>query len=176
VKITPVDIKNQKFAKSFRGYDSSEVEGFLELVATTMEDLLLENRKLNEKHTVVESTLKSYTNLESNLKDALVTAQKAAEEIRENAKKEAELLMRETRLKAERNLEEAYDAISSIKKQMADLENIKRDYLVRFKSLLDTHRNIIESMEKEDNLYKEEPLATDNKSQPKLNSDREIKL
>jgi cell division initiation protein len=176
VKITPVEIKNQKFAKSFRGYDPSEVEGFLEMVATSMEELLLESSRFKEKLSVAESTLKSYTDLESNLKNALVTAQKAAEEIRENAKKEAELLMRETRLKAERNLEEAYDAISRIKKQVTDLENIKRDYLVRFKSLLDTHRNIIESMEKEDDSYKEEPLAAGDKSQPKLNSDREIKL
>lgn len=176
MKITPVDIKNQKFAKSFRGYDPSEVEGFLEMLATTMEELLLENRKLKEQHIALESTLKSYTDLESNLKDALVTAQKVAEELRENAKKEAELLMRETRLKAERNMEEAYGTISTIKKQVADLENLKRDYLVRFKSLLDTHRNIIESMEKEDGSYKEEPLLAGNKSQPKLNSDREIKL
>jgi cell division initiation protein len=152
------------------------VEGFLELVASTMEELLLENRKLKESHTAVESSLRSYTDLESNLKNALVTAQKAAEEIRDNAKKEAELLMRETRLKAERNMQEAYDTISMIKKQVADLENTKRDYLVRFKSLLDTHRNIIESMEKEDDSYKEEPPLAGNKSQPKLNSDREIKL
>ena len=176
MKITPVDIKNQKFAKSFRGYDPSEVEGFLEMVATSMEELLLESSGFKEKLSVAESTLKSYTDLENNLKNALVTAQKAAEDIRENAKKEAELLMRETRLKAERNMEEAYGTISTIKKQVADLENLKRDYLVRFKSLLDTHRNIIESMEKKDTSYKEEPLLAGNKSQPKLNSDREIKL
>jgi cell division initiation protein len=176
VKITPVDIKNQKFGKSFRGYDPSEVEGFLEMTASTLEELLLENSRLKEKSSAAEATLKSYTDLESNLRDALVTAQKTAEEIRQNAQKEAELLMRETKLKAERNLTETYDTVSRIKKQIADLENQKREYLVRFKSLLDTHRNVVESMEKEEGSYKEEPLSAGKRSEIKLNSDKEIKL
>ncbi len=176
MKITPVDIKNQKFAKSFRGYDTSEVEGFLEMVASTLEELLLENSRLKEKSTSVESTLKGYTDLESSLKDALVSAQKSAEEIRENARKEAELLMRETKLKAERKMEEAYGALSRMKKQIADLENLKREYLARLKSLVDTHRNVIESMEKEEPPYKEEPLLAGNRNQSKPNSDKEIKI
>lgn len=176
MKITPVDIKNQKFAKSFRGYDPSEVEGFLEAVASTLEELLLENRQLKEEFSEAKATLKGYTDLESNLKDALVTAQKSAEEIRQNAQKEAELLMRETKLKAERNLQETYDTVSRMKKQIADLENLKREYFVRFKSLLDTHRNVVESMETEEEPYKEEPLLAGNRSESNLNSDKEIKL
>ena len=176
MNITPVDIKNQKFGKSFRGYDPSEVEGFLEMVASSLQELLLENNRLTESLCSVESTLKGYTDLESTLKDALVTAQKTADEVRQNAQKEAELLMRETKLKAERNLEETYGTLSRIKKRIADLENLKRDYLVRFKSLLDTHRNVIESMEKEEAPYKEEPLLAGSRSQPKTNSNKEIKI
>jgi cell division initiation protein len=176
VSITPVDIKNQKFGKSFRGYDPSEVEGFLDMVASSLQELLLERSQLKEKLALAESTLKGYTDLESNLKDALVTAQKTADEIRQNAQKEAELLMRETKLKAERNLEETFGTLSRIKKQIADLESLRRDYVVRFKSLLDTHRNVIESMEKDEAPYKEEPLLAGNRNQPETNSNKEIQI
>ena len=174
--ITPVDIKNQKFGKSFRGYDPSEVDGFLEIVCSTLEELLTKNNELKERLSSAESTLKGYTDLETNLKNALVMAQKSAEEIRDNAQKEAELLMRETKLKAERRTEEAYDALAKMKKQIADLENLRNEYVVRFKSLLDTHRSVIESMEKEDQPYKEELQMAGNRSQPESNSDQETKI
>lgn len=176
MKITPVDIKNQSFGKSFRGYDPSEVDAFLEMVSSTLEDLLQENSQLKEKLSSVEATLTGYKDLEGNLKQALVTAQKSAEEIRENAQKEAQLLMRETQMKAESKLEESYSLLSRLKKQIADLENLKKEYIIRLKSLLDTHRNILQSMEKEDRPYKEEPQLAGSHGQSKSDSDKEIKI
>lgn len=176
MRITPVDIRNQKFVKSFRGYNPSEVDGFLEVVSSTLEELLVENNELKERMLKAESTLKGYVDLESSLKDALITAQKASEEIRENAQKEAELLMRETRLKAERNMEETYEALSRMKKQIADLENLRTEYVARFRSLLDTYRNVMESMEREDQPYKEEPQPAGDQSRSQPSPDEEIQI
>jgi len=176
LKITPVDIKNQNFGKSFRGYDSSEVDTFLETVSSTLEDLIQENSQLKERLSSAESTLTGYRDLEGNLREALVTAQKSAEEIRENAQKEAQLLMRETQIKAERKLEESYGVLSRLKKQIADLENLKKEYLIRLKSLLDSHRNILESMEKEDRSYKEQLQLAASRDQSRSDSNREIKI
>jgi cell division initiation protein len=176
VKVTPVDIRNQKFGKSLRGYDVSEVDAFLELVCSTMEELTMENAGLKEKFSSAQSTLKGYTDLEGNLKQALVTAQKTAEEIRENAQKEAQLLMRETQLKAERKMEEAYEILDKLKKQIADLENLKREYMARLKSLVETHLKVLESMEKEDETYKEEPQLVGIQDKNKSDSDEEINI
>jgi cell division initiation protein len=176
VKITPVDIKNQQFGKSFRGYDPSEVDSYLEMVCSSLEDLIKENAGFKEKLSSVESTLVGYQDLEGNLKSALVTAQKSAEEIRENAAKEAQLLMRETKMKADRNLEEAYGTLSGLKKKIADLENTRREYLARLKSLVETHLRVLESMEKEDQTYKKEPQLAGSQGQPKSNSDEEMKI
>jgi cell division initiation protein len=176
VRITPVDIRNQEFGKSFRGYDPSEVDSFLERVYSSLEDLIKENAGLKERLSSVESTLIGYKDLEGNLKAALVTAQKSAEEIRENATKEAQLLMRETKIKAERNMEEALNTVAGLKKQIADLENTKRGYLARLKSLVETHLRVLESMEKEDQAYKEEPQLAGNRGQNRSNSDEEIKI
>jgi cell division initiation protein len=176
VKVTPVDIRNQKFGKALRGYDISEVNAFLELVCSTMEELTMENAGLKEKFSSAQSTLKGYTDLEGNLKQALVIAQKTAEEIRENAQKEAQLLMRETQLKAERKMEEAYGILDGLKKKIADLENLKREYLARLKSLVETHLKVLESMEQEDESYKEEPQLAGVRDKSEPNSDEEIEI
>jgi len=176
LKITPVDIKNQKFGKSLRGYDPSEVDAFLEMVASTLEDQVKENAELKEKLSSVESTLTGYKDLEGNLKEALLTAQKSAEEIRENAQKEAQLLMRETKMKAERKTEESYSLLSRLKKQIADLDNLKKEYIIRLRSMLETHLKVLESMEKEDQSYKEELQLAGNRDQSKLDSHKETKI
>lgn len=176
MKITPVDIKNQKFGKSLRGYDPSEVDAFLEMVASTLEDQVKENAELKEKLSSVESTLTGYKDLEGNLKEALLTAQKSAEEIRENAQKEAQLLMRETKMKAERKTEESYSLLSRLKKQIADLDNLKKEYIIRLRSMLETHLKVLESMEKEDQSYKEELQLAGNRDQSKLDSHKETKI
>ncbi len=176
MKITPVDIKNQKFGKSFRGYDPSEVDAFLEMVSSTLQDQVKENSQLKEKLSSVESTLIGYKDLEGNLKQALVTAQKSAEEIRQNAEKEAQLLMRETKIKAERKLEESYSVLSGLKSQIVDLNNLKKEYVVRLRSMLETHLKVLESMEKEDQSYKEELQLAGSRSQSKSSSDKEMKI
>jgi len=176
LKITPVDIKNQKFGKSFRGYDPAEVDAFLEMTSSTLEDLCQENSQLKERLSSVESTLIGYKDLEGNIKQALVTAQKSAEEIRQNAEKEAQLLMRETRIKVERKMEESYNVLSRLKRQIADLNNLKREYIVRLRSMLETHLKVLESMEKEDRSYKEELQLADSPDQSKLSSEEEMKI
>jgi cell division initiation protein len=176
LKITPVDIKNQNFGKSFRGYDPSEVDAFLEMVSSTLADVIKENAQMKERLSSAESTLVGYKDLEGNIKSALVIAQKAAEEIRENAEKEAQLLMRETKMKAERNLEESYKVLSRLKKQIADLKNMKCEYLARLKSLVETHLKVLESMEKEDQTYKDDLQLAESRTQGESNTGKEMKI
>ena len=156
MKITPVDIKNQKFGKSLRGYDSSEVDSFMEMVASALEELILENHQLKEKLVSTESSLGSYKDLEGNLKEVLLTAQKSAEELRKNAEREAQLIMREAKLRSERGLEETHHLLSSMKKEIFELKNLKQEYILRLKSMLETQMKLLESMEAQDQSYKED--------------------
>lgn len=172
MKITPVDIKNQSFGKSFRGYDQTEVDSFLEMVTSTLEDLTIENNQLKEKLQAVESTLEGYKELEGNLKEVLLTAQKSAEELRKNAEKEAQLIIRETKIKTERKLEESYHILSELKSQIAELQNLRKEYLIRLKSMIQTQLALLESMEREDQSYKEEPQLVQSGEQVKADSNR----
>ncbi len=172
MRITPVDIKNQKFGKSLRGYDTSEVDSFLEMVTSTLEELTLENHQLKEKVQGMETSLGGYKDLEGNLKEVLLTAQKSAEELKKNAEKEAQLLLREAKMKSERNLEETYHVLSRLKKEISELKNMKREYILRLNSMLETQLKLLESMETEDQSYKEELQTVAGKGAPKSESDK----
>jgi cell division initiation protein len=174
LKITPVDIKNQKFGKSLRGYDTSEVDSFLEMVTDTLEELTLENHQMKEKIQSMEMSLGGYKDMEGNLKEVLLTAQKSSEELKKNAEKEAQLMLREAKMKSERGLEETYHVLSGLKKEISELKNLKREYLLRLKSLLETQLKLLESMEIEDQSYKEELKVTAGKGQFKSESDKII--
>ncbi len=176
MKVTPIDIRNQKFGKALRGYDQGEVDAFLEVVSSSLEELITENVALKKRLSSAESTLAGYRDLEGNLKRALVTAQKSADEIRENAYKEAQLLMKETQMKAEKEEREAHEALSGLKKQITDLENLKRQYTARLRSLAETNLKILESMEKEDESYKEELQWAGARDQSEPSSDEETEI
>src|SRR4030042_5080989 len=107
MKITSWEVKNQKFRKKFKGYDPVEVDSFLEILGGEIEDGTKEINLLKDKITTLENKLSEYQNMEQTLQNVILTTQKTAGELKKNAEKEAELLIREARLKSERLLEES---------------------------------------------------------------------
>lgn len=157
MKITPADIKNQNFSKSFRGYDQAEVDAFLGLVAGDLEELIEEDSNIKEKLSRLESKTVDYEDTERAIHEVLISAQKSAEEVKKNAEKEAELLLREAKMKSERVLEQTHMVLSELKKQIIELKDLKKSYILRLKSILETQMRVLESMENEDQSYKREP-------------------
>lgn len=156
MKITPEDIKKQKFTKGFRGYDQTEVDAFLNLVAKDLEELIRENSDMKAKLSRLESTVVDYKDMERTINKVLLSAQKSAEEVKKNAEKEAELSLRDAKVKSERILEETHAILSKLRKEIIELKDLKKTYIIRLKSILDTQLQILESMEKEDESYKKE--------------------
>jgi cell division initiation protein len=156
LKITPADIKEQNFSRSFRGYNPAEVDAFLGLVAGDLEELIKENSDIKQKLSRLESTVVDYKDMEKTIQEVLLIAQKSAEEVKKNAEKEAELSLREVKVKSERMLEETHAILSKLRKEIIELENLKKTYILRLKSILDTQLQILESMEKEEGSYKRE--------------------
>jgi cell division initiation protein len=159
LKITPADIKNQNFNKSLRGYDKAEVDAFLNLVAGDLDELVKENNRIKERLLDFESKAGTHKDVEKVIQELLLSARKSAEEVKRNADKEAELRLREARIKSERMLEETHAVLSDLRKQMIELKNSKKSYILRLKSILDTQLKILESMEEEDEPYKGEPAT-----------------
>jgi len=92
MRITPLDIQQKTFpTQMLRGFEQEEVYSFLELVREEMEELLRENASLKEQLSRADSQLQEFNNMNSTLRDTLVTTQQMVEEYKANSRKEADL-------------------------------------------------------------------------------------
>lgn len=124
MRLTPIDVRQQQFATKFRGFDPQEVEAFLEEVAEDLEELQRENTLLKEQLATLEERMRGLEGKERTLHETLVTTQKLAQEYKENARREAELAIREAHLQAEKILE---GARAEEAKLLAYVEVLKRE-------------------------------------------------
>ncbi len=144
MRITPLDIQQKQFPMKFRGFDVEEVYAFLEVVREEMEDLLRENASLKEEVHRSENQIKEYRDMETTLRETLMTAQQMVEEYKTNARKEAELLIREAELKADTLMKEAQDKVVKIHEDIVDLKGIRRHFKEELKRLVEGHMRMLE--------------------------------
>jgi cell division initiation protein len=144
MRITPLDIQQKQFPIRFRGFDVEEVYAFLEVVREEMEELLRENAFIKENIYRVENQLKEYKDMESTLRETLITAQQMIEDYKNNSRKEAELIMREAELKAEAIVKEAQEKVVKIHEDIVDLKGVRRHFKEELKRLIDSHTRMLE--------------------------------
>ncbi|MDP3261260.1 MAG: DivIVA domain-containing protein [Thermodesulfovibrionales bacterium] len=144
MRITPLDIQQKQFPMKFRGFDVEEVYAFLEVVREEMEDILRENASLKEAVQRAESQIKDFKDMESTLRETLITAQNMVEDYKTNARKEAELLVREAEIRAETMLKEAQEKVIKIHEDIVDLKGIRRHFKEELKRLIEGHLKMIE--------------------------------
>lgn len=125
--LTPLEIHNKEFRKTFRGYSEEEVDEFLDEIVRDMEILIRENNQLRDDLSQVRGRLDQYQAIESTLQSTLVVAQQSAEDLKENARKEAALIVQEAHDEAERIIAAARQ---QEEKLLADLQEAQREYAV----------------------------------------------
>ena len=108
MKLTPLDIRHKEFKRGMRGYADVEVDEFLDEVADEYERLFKENIDLQERVEALEEKVAGYKRIEETLQKTLVTAQASAEELKQNASKQAQLILHDAELKARQMVNEAY--------------------------------------------------------------------
>jgi len=134
--ITPLEIRKHPFRTVFRGYDTDQVNSFLQQIATEVEELRSENSQYGTKNKELATEIKRYRTLESTLNETLLTAQRATDDARANAQKEAELILRDAQVRAERCESEMKDRVHQLHTELASLEAQKEGFLMRYSSLL----------------------------------------
>ena len=144
MRITPLDIQQKQFSSRLRGFDMEEVDSFLELIREEMEELLRDNANLREESRRYEKQLKEYKNIETTLKDTLISTQVMAEEFRATAKKDADLLKKEAELNAEEFVREAQDKVVKIHEDITDLKGIRRHFKEELRRLIESHLSMME--------------------------------
>jgi cell division initiation protein len=101
MSVTPIDMRQREFSSAMRGFDRGEVTAFLIEAAGEYELALRENDRLRQELVRLEASLHQFRELESSLKTTLMTAQKVADDMRENAIKESQRIVREAEGQAE---------------------------------------------------------------------------
>lgn len=144
MRITPLDIQQRQFPIKFRGFDVEEVYAFLEIVREDMEDLLRENASLKEQVHRIENQIKEYRDMETTLRETLITAQQMVEDYKTNSRKEAELLIKEAELRAEQILDGAQEKVVKIHEDIVDLKGIRRHFKEEVKRLIESHLRMLD--------------------------------
>jgi len=120
--ITPMDIRKKTFSAQRNGLAKTEVDEFIGELATEIENLRKERAQLTEKAEELAKHLKAYEDTEQLLKDTLVTAQKATNQLREEAMREAQLVIQKAELDAERIKRDATQQIRGVSDELRSLE------------------------------------------------------
>ena len=144
MRITPLDIQQKQFKVKFRGFDVEEVYGFLEIVREEMEDLLRENANLKENIQRAENQIREYRDMETTLRETLMTAQQMVEDYKTNARKEAELLVKDAETKADIIIRDAHEKVIKIHEDITDMKGIRRHFKEELKRLIENHLKMIE--------------------------------
>jgi len=155
MRITPLDIQQKQFKIKFRGFDVEEVYAFLEIVREEMEDLLRENANLKENIQRSENQIREYRDMETTLRETLMTAQQMVEDYRTNARKEAELLVKEAETKADIIIREAHEKVINIHEAITDMKGIRRHFKEELKRLIVNHLKMVEYDEQRESEDKE---------------------
>ncbi|MCA0979903.1 MULTISPECIES: DivIVA domain-containing protein [Exiguobacterium] len=157
--LTPIDIHNKEFSSRFRGYDIDEVNEFLDQIIKEFELLIRENRRYEELVNDMQARIDYFSSMEDTLNKSIIVAQEAAEEVKNNAQKEASLILKQAEREAYAREEEA-----ARKEQLAEREVVQmlkkvELYRTRFRVLVDAQMELLNSTEWE-TIVGEPPVQT----------------
>lgn len=152
MKITPLDVKKQQFNKVFRGFDPSEVNTYLDIIASELEECQKHIKELTQKNIELETHLKDYRSVEKAMQQTFMQAQETSGKAIENSRKEAQLILQEAEIKAAQIVDKARNELTSLKEQITILKAKKDSIVTRLKMLLNSELDLIKALEVDEEL------------------------
>ncbi|MDP1676953.1 MAG: DivIVA domain-containing protein [Bacteroidota bacterium] len=152
MKLTPLDIKKQEFKKVLRGYDAVEVDAFLDTLSAEFADLQKQIKEMREQAIESEVQLRDFKQKERDLQQVLMQAQENSSRTIENARKEGELIIQESELKASQILDHARMEIMRAKEEVTNLRAKKEALISRLKVLLNSEVELIKALEADEEM------------------------
>jgi cell division initiation protein len=127
MRISPMDMRQQRFKSAMRGYDRTEVVAFLTEAADDYEHAMREIDRLRGDLMRMEALLAEHRERENNLRDTLLTAQRLSEELKESAQNEAKLIVREAQVRADVLIQKAQVRLEELDHDVNELKLRRRD-------------------------------------------------
>lgn len=159
MKVTPLDIQQKRFHVAFRGYERSEVEAFLDVVREEMEGLVREVTELREFHLTYNDRMRDYRDREDTLKSTMITTHKLVEDLKENARKESSLMVKDAEIKYQQTLERAREERLRLESEIIELRRRKHHFLEDMKKTINMHLEMVHFEEGSGEGKAEQPAA-----------------
>lgn len=145
MRITPLDVRKQEFRRGMRGLDPEEVYAFLSTVADEYESVLNDNKALRERLLELDDKVQEYRTMEKTLRDTLLTAERVNAEAKDNARREATIIIKEAQIEAEKALGDIKTEAMKLRAQVQQLRSQRDAYLARMKVVAESHLSTIRS-------------------------------
>jgi cell division initiation protein len=141
--LTPLEIQKQTFSRAIKGYTVDEVRGYLHLVAEEIERLVKDVDRLSRENAMLRDELDDHNQRERILKDTLLSAQKVSEDVRANARKEAELIVKDAELLSDRLISQAQLRVADLERAIQELKMERRAARNKLQTMLDTTQQLL---------------------------------
>jgi DivIVA domain-containing protein len=158
--LTPLDIRRFDFGSALRGYDRARVDQFRDQVAAEVERLGKQCQTLESKAQGFHEQLRAFRERDKALNEALISAQQLRNEVREQAEREAQLIVREAKVEAEHLLAESRNETRKLEGELEGLVRQRRAYLAQLRNMVERHLAEVEAAEA--SLASIPPLAHEN--------------
>ncbi len=149
MRITPLDIRNHVFPRMFGGYARDEVDAFLEMVSDDYEALVRESQALREQVIRLEVQVERLSSNEAILQETLITAQQLSEDLKRTAVKEAETVIGEAEVKAEKVLDAAHRRATRLAGDLREMKQLRTRLAASVRATIDTHLGLLDALAKD---------------------------
>jgi cell division initiation protein len=158
MKVTPLDLRQQRFQTVMRGYDRGEVQAFMLEVADDYENALRENDKLRQEVSKLDAVLSEHRGQERNLRNTLLSAQKMADEIKEQADKQAAIILKEAEGRADLLLQKGQMRLDEVQREIDSLRMKRREVENDIEALVRTLNTTLEFIRDQDARSREDRI------------------
>ena len=148
MRITPIDIAHKTFGKKMFGLDAEEVADFLSQIAAAMETLIQERNALKEAAREKDLSIAEYKDRDKVLKDTITTASQMSERLRQDAEREAKLIIVDAQQKSEIITRDSRDSLKKMYQEVTDLKRMRMQFEASLKALAQAHLTLLEQGEK----------------------------
>jgi cell division initiation protein len=156
MKVTPLDLRQQRFNTVMRGFDRGEVAAFLNEVADDYENALREADRLRQEVVKLEAMLAEHRGQERNLRNTLLTAQKMADEIKDQATEEAQRVLKEAETRADLIVQKSQMRIEDVQREIEGLRAKRREVETGVEALVNSLQSTLAFIREQDQRARDE--------------------
>ncbi len=147
--LSPLEIKKKEFTQKMRGADPEEVQAFLDRVSTEMGTMTIEKKELEDRLKTALERLEHYTSLEQTIERTLAAAQQTAVTMQDQAKRESELILRDSQIERTKLLNDARSEQNRIENEILRARTEYQSMIMRMRAAMEGFSSFIRSVEQD---------------------------